>query len=272
MLGVDRNSIRRWMKDHPPDDDWQVVEAMAGAQLMERMAKGEIRSPRDLAIIKGIAGRNIRAKELIARREARREDAEKLPEPSPMRKAVDRLDNLRGRLFADEIRLALARREAGLDPTPTSDPEADHDATLIAFVDELLALTDAEVEERTAALSAERLELDRIRNQQEAARRPGPRGFETAVDVTPKPRLGTRQLLEQEGHVEEGERGSEWQTDENGNQHGALSPETIAERAHAITVQPSAIDAQEVDEPPPDTAEGVLVDVGQPWQWRPYDR
>lgn len=72
MLGVDRNSIRRWMREHPADDDWQIIERMAGAQLVERVAKGLVKSARDLATILGIAGRNVRAKELIALREARR--------------------------------------------------------------------------------------------------------------------------------------------------------------------------------------------------------
>ncbi|MFN2417498.1 MAG: hypothetical protein ABR593_01055 [Candidatus Limnocylindria bacterium] len=46
MLGVDRNTIRRWVGQYPAEDDWRIIEEMAGAQLMERMARGLVTSPR----------------------------------------------------------------------------------------------------------------------------------------------------------------------------------------------------------------------------------
>jgi hypothetical protein len=208
------------MNDHPANNDWRIIEEMAGAQLMERMARGEIRSPRDLATIKGIAGRNVRVEQAIARREARREAEPEAEEPSPIRVQLDRLDTRRQRLLADELRQELERRAYSPDgererigPNP-KDTGADYIAVLTQVVDGLLARSDEAIDARQAAIMAarrakveaererERIERERIEAEREAAReaaRPPARGFDHAVNVTPR----TKAL---ETLIEEGER------------------------------------------------------------------
>ena len=131
MLGVDRNSIRRWMGEHPATDDWDTIEELAGAQLVERMAKGLIKNPAHLATIKGIAGRNVRVRELIAERKRRHEEVPEVPihelrraawrdclTPSPWGMAENRPDTYRlyrylncaDAVIAEEIRAELSRR------------------------------------------------------------------------------------------------------------------------------------------------------------------
>lgn len=156
MLGVDRGSIRRWMRDHPAADDWQIIQQMAGAQLVERVAKGLVRSSRDLAIILGVAGRNVRAQQLIARREQRREqDAqpEEPPEPNPIKEALDALDPARQRLIRDVLILELRRRvDSPANEPARADPDDQSWRELIADV---AARTDAEVEAESARIRAE---------------------------------------------------------------------------------------------------------------------
>ena len=157
MLGVDRNSIRRWMRAHPSNDDWRIIERMAGAQLVERVAKGLVKSSRDLATILGIAGRNVRAQELIARRDARREEAE---QPTPVdaeqaaiREALDLLSPAQKRMFRNELDVEMKRR-AYPDAEATA-PRSDEDAlSLLEFVQHIAALPDDVVAERTAASEA----------------------------------------------------------------------------------------------------------------------
>ena len=74
-FGIDRRTIRGWLKNEDvPTDSWAALDDLAGAQLLERVARGEVRNPTTLATVRGIASRNRRYAELIAKREERRTD------------------------------------------------------------------------------------------------------------------------------------------------------------------------------------------------------
>lgn len=110
VMGVDRTTLRDWVKLYPSEDDWSVVSELAGAQLVERLARGEIRDPKALAVVKGVAERNRRAAELIARREAKREAEQAEPEADPVQAAVDALRDDQQDLVAAQVNLELQRR------------------------------------------------------------------------------------------------------------------------------------------------------------------
>jgi hypothetical protein len=188
MLGVDRNSIRRWMKNHPPDDDWRVVEELGGAQLVERMAKGEIRSPRDLAIIKGIAGRNLRARELIARREQRWAEEQAPEPPSPMQDAVQALSDEQRRMLVAEIDVLLEARSLGLE-VGVQVPRPDAGLQVAEWFGVIASLPAEEVAERTEAAETR---LREFHEQQYEDRRllPGVDRRGNGVEPTPQSAQG----------------------------------------------------------------------------------
>lgn len=160
LLGVDKGSIRAWMGDHPGGDDWATLSELAGAQLTERLARGEIRDPRTLAVVKGVADRNVRYSTLIARREQRRAAEQAEPEPTPdlaWRAAFDQLDEPRASLMGAQMRRdVLDRRErqeagAAQEPEPEEDDAAWHQR-MLEWVERTAALSDHEVRDQLLAL------------------------------------------------------------------------------------------------------------------------
>ncbi len=94
-FGIDRRTIRGWVKhEDVPADSWAALDELAGAQLLERVARGQVTNPTTLATARGIASRNRRNAELMARRE----EAE---QPAPIN-SLGRLEN--GQLVESDIR------------------------------------------------------------------------------------------------------------------------------------------------------------------------
>lgn len=180
------------MGQYPADNDWRIIEQMAGAQLAERLARGQVTSARDLATVQGIAGRNVRVAELIERREARSDVEQAPPPPEPLREQLDRLDSRRQRLVADTLRHELDRRAANADPEPSEIPEDDFIERVTAWVDELLSRSDAEIDAEQSELTAARRDQEaehRARlDAAMAARRPAPPEdrLASAINVTPR--------------------------------------------------------------------------------------
>lgn len=157
-FGVDRRTIRGWVKrDDVPTDSWAALDELAGAQLLEKVARGQVTNPATLATVRGIASRNRRYSELISRREARRaadELPEQPPERTPMQQQIDRLDDKRRMLWTCEIDAEMEDRAyQGENPPPPTGTLNDVEglAWLSAEVDRLLALSDDEVEEHKQA-------------------------------------------------------------------------------------------------------------------------
>lgn len=165
ILGVDRNSVRRWMRDHPAEDDWHIIEQMAGAQLVERVAKGQVKSARDLAVLKGVAGRNRRAQELIARRDARRAqadaEADAAARPNPVHEASLALPRDRRKWLVSYLDMAIEYHriiEANGGPKVADIPgqPAEYDeAEFVRQIEGIGAASDAELQAMRDALAVD---------------------------------------------------------------------------------------------------------------------
>jgi hypothetical protein len=189
-LGIDPRSVRDWSKSITlPDDQWTAIRDVLIARGSVMAAKGTTTGLAATLTGAGIAERNVRYGQLIARRERRKAEEDKPPEPNPIRVQLDRLDVPRGRLMRDEIDALALRRELGLDDCPESESSDEAHAEIVtAWVDDLLGMTDAQVAQRAVALEAEYRELNRLRleRDEEEYRARLPRGFDTAVNVTPE--------------------------------------------------------------------------------------
>jgi hypothetical protein len=199
-LGIDPRTIRGWLETvELPADRWTAIRDVLQARAGEMAAKGETRGLVQTLTGAGIADRNVRYSTLIARREARRAEAEKPPEKSHMATEFARLDDLRCSLVRAEIALVAVRRVHHLDPEPPDMDAEAFDQLVTDFVDGVVAMTDEQVRARLEVIHAEhraidgaerereRLERERLAAEREASR-PAPRGFDHAVNVTPRTR------------------------------------------------------------------------------------
>ena len=65
-FGIDRRTIRGWVKhEDVPTDSWAALDELAGAQLLEKVARGQVTNASTLATVRGIASRNRRYAEVI---------------------------------------------------------------------------------------------------------------------------------------------------------------------------------------------------------------
>jgi hypothetical protein len=96
QLKVDKRTVQRWLKA-APEDGWTLARDLAQARLQEHLATGKV-APSQLATIAGIADRNVRYAQLIARREASREAAAAEAEPSAEERARAAFAALSGEL------------------------------------------------------------------------------------------------------------------------------------------------------------------------------
>jgi hypothetical protein len=161
-FGIDRRTIRGWVKhEDVPADSWAALDDLAGAQLLEKVARGQVTNATTLATVRGIASRNRRYAEVIARREARREEEQPTElEPSPVRVELDRLDGRRGRLMADMMRHELNEREVEDRHVPETGQVGDGIEAIRSMVDELLARTDEQVDAEIEEIKAQRIERE----------------------------------------------------------------------------------------------------------------
>jgi hypothetical protein len=108
-FGIAKRSLARWMATlDVPDDEWEAIEQTLLARASEMTARGEVRGLVQTLTGAGIASRNARNRELIARREARREAEQQPPEPEDPERL--RFEQVRDRLdpVGGGRRLALA--------------------------------------------------------------------------------------------------------------------------------------------------------------------
>lgn len=154
-IGVEPKTVASWLEADPDSDHdeqaWRAAQALAQERMLTGLAKGDPRGLAAWATAAGIASRNVRYSQLIARREQRRE-AEKPAEPEPEAEwltALDALDEVRTDLYAAKLRVELAKVRAG-EP---GDPESwQDDAAMLAHIQRLQALSDNEVREQLLAL------------------------------------------------------------------------------------------------------------------------
>jgi hypothetical protein len=82
-FGIDRRTIRGWVKhEDVPTGSWAALDELAGAQLLERVARGEVTNGTILATVRGIASRNRGYTGLIARRELGASSSTRTQRPS----------------------------------------------------------------------------------------------------------------------------------------------------------------------------------------------
>ena len=122
-FGIDRRTVRGWVKgEPPPDDQWTAVRDVLLARGAELAAKGETKGLVQTLTAAGISERNVRYGQLIARREARREQADAPAEANPVRAAIDALDDSRRRLMRDILDAELGARVPVTRPTSLLSP------------------------------------------------------------------------------------------------------------------------------------------------------
>jgi hypothetical protein len=158
---VDVRTVRVWLEeegDRPHDaHEWRASRLHAMAENLRAQLSGKARDAYEWVKSAGVSSRNERYADLIARREARREEAAQAAEPNAVHVQIDRLDDLRRRYLREEIDAVMLRRGTGAAPKPDGPAISDDEyaASLAEYVDELLALSDDEVQARLDRLEAE---------------------------------------------------------------------------------------------------------------------
>jgi hypothetical protein len=151
-VGVDERTLRSWLeKDGDADHDeraWRAAESLAMERMLTGLARDDPRGIAGWATVAGVAGRNLRVRELIARREQRHK-----PEPRPSWDAAwQALSMDRRRLLRDTVR--FYREHPPKDPPPVAVPERSVDEIMAAGIGHLARMSDHQVARETARLAA----------------------------------------------------------------------------------------------------------------------
>lgn len=181
VLGVDYRTVQSWMQaSELPADDWTAVRDVLLTRGAEMAAKGETRGLVQTLTAAGISDRNVRYATLIARREARREaeqpEPAPEPEPDPLLVAMAPLPLERQRYMAAAIRLELSSRQEGEPPkqarlaTTASSADPNAEAVMLAWVQEVASLTDADFAVRQAELAEQRQQIEQAQRDRLTAR------------------------------------------------------------------------------------------------------
>lgn len=262
-FGIDRRTIRGWVKhEDVPTDSWAALDELAGAQLLEKVARGEVKNPATLATVRGIASRNRRYAEVIAERKGRqdrsvcdcvlppgwiRELHPKADTPEHERAVLDiAVANMSPsrREFVHSIRPLLARYIDSIDVDSKLFPEAREPTAK--------ALAGLSIDSSDGSL-AQRLQ----------------KWIEALDDET----LAARQALADTAHTAyrdaiQGELAGRAYPDGPPEPEQAGEPVEPAQEPVERPI-PAPVPLRRVK--PPDDG-SMLVDVGQPWQWHELER
>jgi hypothetical protein len=162
-LGVDPRSVSSWLDANADADHdeqaWQAAQALAQERMLAGLTKGDARGLTAWATAAGIASRNVRYAQLIARREQRRSAEQEQPAESepPWRSKVDAMSWERHRLMSALIDLADAQRT---DEQTREMSEDEANAAMEAWVDGIAALSEDEAERATVDAERELSELE----------------------------------------------------------------------------------------------------------------
>lgn len=152
-LGVTPKAVREWIAADVPGDAWGDLERLFLAKAADRGGRDDTRGLPQLLTAAGIAARNVRYGQLIARREARKAEEAKAAEPeamTPEQKAIAALPDDRRRWLASYCFTALEAidRHGERDGNGTTSPEE-----LDAALGRVTGMLGRTVEERTALYS-----------------------------------------------------------------------------------------------------------------------
>lgn len=171
-LAIDVRTIKSWVAQAPPrtditDDEQAWIAAERGAlyRNLRALARGEVRDTMRLNNLAGTARDKLFR--WATRREAHQSEQPEQPPVDPIKEQVDRLGDLRQRLFRNELDLELRQRGSD-EPEPAATPETP-EAALASWtveVDRLLAMTDEQVTAEIERIDAELAELDRGEREQ----------------------------------------------------------------------------------------------------------
>lgn len=169
-LNIDKRTLRGWVKAAPPptdDDGWKAAEALAQQQLLTTLATGKIKQPNLIAVVAGIATDKLWRRRRWQEREQRKAaeaQAEQPPERTPIQQVTDVLPEERTRFVRDALLRTLDRdaedktkRMRGWQPKLT---EAEQEATLLAFLEDVRGWTDEQFAQERAELDAEIAEYE----------------------------------------------------------------------------------------------------------------
>lgn len=298
-FGIDRRTIRGWVKhDDVPTDSWAALDELAGVQLLEKVARGQVTNPATLATVRGIASRNRRYAEVIAERKARREEVVEQPLHERRRAAWHRFDYPNGgtervpvndedeqrlaaytqaasRYIGEQLRTEISRRaydDPDVDTGDLRDPYiAEYDR--LGDLDLLYVGEFAQWRELADKSEQDHGHVKELLSGDQWAKMPDWARVRTddMTDDEYTAYLGKlRSLCIEAAHAwwpshlaaEE-----EWQHKTQARSQPAPEPvEAVQEPVERPT--PAPVRLRRV-EPPSDGS--MLVDVGQPWQWRRDD-